>query len=62
MLELDGLQGAHKADHAQVGQQQMSETQSGLHQSLPHSSHHVRQGSQESVDERSSPQLIFSHG
>jgi len=60
--ELDQLQGAHKAEHAQAGQQQMSQTQSGLHQSQPHSSHHVRQGSQESVDERSSPQLIFSHG
>ncbi|KAL0055811.1 hypothetical protein WJX82_004590 [Trebouxia sp. C0006] len=60
--ELDQLQGAHKADHAQAGQQQMSHSQSGFHQSQPHSSHHVRQGSQESVDERSSPQLIFSHG
>lgn len=60
--ELDHLQGAHKADHAQAGQRQMSQTQSGFHQSQPHPSHHVRQGSQESVDERSSPQLIFSHG
>ena len=61
MPELDQLQGAHKADHAQVGRQQMSHSQSGFHQSQPQSPHHVRHGSQGSVDERSSPQLIFSH-
>ncbi len=60
--ELNQLQGTHKADHAQVGQQQMSQTQFGFHQSQPHTSHHARQGSQGSVDERSSPQLIYSHG
>ena len=60
--ELNQLQGTHKADHAKVGQQQMSQTQSGFHQSQPQSSHHARQGSQGSVDERSSPQLIYSHG
>ena len=55
LTELDQLPGIHKTDHAQLCQE-VSQTFRPPH---PLSCHHVRQGSQESMEEHSLPQLIY---
>ena len=61
LAEIDQLSGIHKADHAQLCQE-VSQTQSNFRPPHPHSSHHVRQGSYESMKERSLPQLFHLYG
>ena len=61
LAELDQLPGIYKADHAQLCQE-VSQTQSTFRPPHPLSCHRVRQGSQESMDERSLPQLIYLNG
>ncbi len=61
LAEIIQSQGIYKADHAQLCQE-VGLTQPSFHPPHPHSSPHVRQGSQESMEERSLPQLIYPYG
>ncbi len=61
LAELNQLPGTYKADHDQLCQG-VSQIQSTFRPPHPLSCHHVRQGSQESTEERSLPQLIYCMG
>lgn len=63
LAELDNLPGRFdNNNNSQQSQEYLSGARYSLQQTQAHPSHHVRQSSQDSVEEHSSPQLLFPHG
>ena len=63
LAELDNLPGRFdNNNNSQQSQDYLSGARYSLQQTQAHPSHHVRQSSQDSVEEHSSPQLLYPHG